>query len=236
MIDVEQRRLRALQQDRSSGGSFLVKKVAGISYERSETFYKFRSFVKDLLSIQRLSAIGLDETVGVFQVALNARTQHLRRQSIRDPNTPAAGFVFVRGPDPAQCRANPFITQTLFAGVIQRAMIRKNQMRARTDLHSLRRYHNPLSHQSIGFFEEGFRIDHHAVAQHARFSLVHDAGRQQVEHKGLVTDLNRMARVMPALITGDDVEALGEQVDNLALAFIAPLGADDRDYFGRSDE
>src|SRR5438067_13462124 len=32
---------------------------------------------------------------------------------------------------------------------------------------------------------------------------------------------------MAALITDDDVEALREQIDNLALTFIAPLGADD---------
>src|SRR2546429_585243 len=34
---------------------------------------------------------------------------------------------------------------------------------------------------------------------------------------------------MSALITDDDVEALREQIDNLALTFIAPLGADDSD-------
>src|SRR2546422_7634059 len=38
-----------------------------------------------------------------------------------------------------------------------------------------------------------------------------------------------MAGVVASLITNDDVEPLGEQIDNLAFAFIAPLGADDRD-------
>src|SRR5436309_9710142 len=39
-----------------------------------------------------------------------------------------------------------------------------------------------------------------------------------------------MAGVVASLVTNDNVEPLGEQIDNLAFAFIAPLGADDRDY------
>ena len=38
-----------------------------------------------------------------------------------------------------------------------------------------------------------------------------------------------MAGVVASLITNDNVEPLGEQIDNLAFAFIAPLGADHRD-------
>ena len=33
--------------------------------------------------------------------------------------------------------------------------------------------------------------------------------------------------VVAALVAGDDGERLGEQVDDLALALVAPLGADD---------
>ena len=44
--------------------------------------------------------------------------------------------------------------------------------------------------------------------------------------------------VCPALLPpwkrDDDVRALGEQVDDLALALVAPLGADDRDPWHRS--
>jgi hypothetical protein len=39
-----------------------------------------------------------------------------------------------------------------------------------------------------------------------------------------------MARIMAALITGNDIEPLGKKINNLALTFIAPLGAD-YDYY-----
>ena len=38
-----------------------------------------------------------------------------------------------------------------------------------------------------------------------------------------------MARIVTALVTDDDVEALSQKIDDLALAFIAPLGANDCD-------
>src|SRR5581483_2397892 len=51
--------------------------------------------------------------------------------------------------------------------------------------------------------------------------------RQEMENKGLVANLNRMPVIVAALIAHDDIEPLGEQIDDLAFSFIAPLGADD---------
>src|SRR5262244_1451006 len=50
-----------------------------------------------------------------------------------------------------------------------------------------------------------------------------------MKNKGSVANLNRVAGVVSALVANDYVEAFGEQIDNLAFSFIAPLGADDRD-------
>jgi hypothetical protein len=47
-----------------------------------------------------------------------------------------------------------------------------------------------LGGQTVGFFEESFRIDHHAVAQHARLAFVHDAGWQKMKDERLITDLH----------------------------------------------
>jgi hypothetical protein len=45
-----------------------------------------------------------------------------------------------------------------------------------------------------------------------------------------------VSRVVSALVAGDDVEMLGKEIDDLAFAFIAPLGPDDYDYFGHIRE
>jgi orotidine-5'-phosphate decarboxylase len=43
----------------------------------------------------------------------------------------------------------------------------------------------------------------------------------------LVADDQRVAGVVAALVPGDHVRPLGQEVDDLALALVPPLGADD---------
>src|ERR1700720_2290661 len=115
--------------------------------------------------------------------------------------------------------------------MIERAMVGKYQVRARADEDARGRNLEALRHQTVGFFEEGFRIDHHPIAEHTGLAGMNDAGGNQMEHKRAVTYKDGMSCVVPALIANDDVEALGQQIDNLAFAFIAPLGADYDDDF-----
>ena len=56
---------------------------------------------------------------------------------------------------------------------------------------------------------------------------VEDPGRDVVELERLAADDDRVARVRAALVAADEFGALGEQVDDLALALVAPLRADD---------
>lgn len=53
--------------------------------------------------------------------------------------------------------------------------------------------------------------------------------RKQPEHERPVADINAMAGIVPALITLHDIEPIRQQVNDLSLAFIAPLGADNND-------
>ena len=73
------------------------------------------------------------------------------------------------------------------------------------------------------------RVDHDAVADHAALAGVEDPGRDQVELPRLAVADDRVAGVVAALEAHDGVGVLGEQVDDLALALVAPLGADDHD-------
>ena len=56
-----------------------------------------------------------------------------------------------------------------------------------------------------------------------------DAGREQRQLVGLVADDQRVAGIVAALEAHDHVGAAGEPVDDLALALVAPLRADDGD-------
>ena len=75
------------------------------------------------------------------------------------------------------------------------------------------------------------RIEDDAVADDRQLALAHDAGRQQRQLVAHAVDDERVAGIVAALEAHDDVGALRQPVDDLALAFVAPLGADD-DYVG----
>src|SRR5690606_35555764 len=69
------------------------------------------------------------------------------------------------------------------------------------------------------------RVQHHAIADHALLSRMHDAGRNKVEYEFLVADFDGVAGIGPALETDHQVGLLREEVHDLGFTFIAPLGA-----------
>ena len=74
------------------------------------------------------------------------------------------------------------------------------------------------------------RVNHNAVADHAGDARVEDATRDEVQDERLgvlaFAPADRVAGVGTALVAGDDVDVLAEQVDDFAFAFVAPLAPD----------
>jgi len=84
--------------------------------------------------------------------------------------------------------------------------------------------------QLVELLEERLGVDDDTVADDAGGRRVENAAGDQVEAVLLATGDDRVARVVPALRADDHVDGVGEEVDDLALAFIAPLPAhQDRD-------
>ena len=92
----------------------------------------------------------------------------------------------------------------------------------------LRRDPQPLRRDPVDLGQQRLGVDHHAVADDAELAA-HQARGQQRQLVGLVADHQRMAGVVAALEAHHDVGAAGEPVHHLALALVAPLGADHGD-------
>ena len=58
-----------------------------------------------------------------------------------------------------------------------------------------------------------------------------DPGGEKVQGEVAVAELDRVAGVVPPVVAGDDVEPVGEKVDDLPLPLVAPLTAQDRHDF-----
>ena len=87
----------------------------------------------------------------------------------------------------------------------------------------------PADSKSVDFGQQRRRIEHQPVADHGLLAGPQNAARNQLQDELPVADENRVAGIVPALITRHDIEALGEQIDDLPLAFVSPLGSQD-DY------
>ena len=74
--------------------------------------------------------------------------------------------------------------------------------------------------------KQRLRIDDDAIADYRQFAAAHDAGGQQRQLVGHVADHQRVAGIVPALESHHDVGLFRQPVDDLALALVAPLGAD----------
>ena len=83
--------------------------------------------------------------------------------------------------------------------------------------------------QAVELLDQHLGIDDHAVADHAGLARIEDPGRDQVELELVAVADDRVAGVVAALEAHHHLGALGEQVDDLALALVAPLGSDDHD-------
>jgi hypothetical protein len=77
--------------------------------------------------------------------------------------------------------------------------------------------------------DQRFRRKHHAVADVAGDALPEDARGNEVQDGLLAADHQGVAGVVTALETHHALGVVGEPVDHLALALVAPLGADDYD-------
>jgi len=83
--------------------------------------------------------------------------------------------------------------------------------------------------QLIGFFQQGDGVHHEAVADHSFLPRLQNAAWNEPDDELLVADDDGVAGVMAALVAHHVVELVREQINQLALAFIAPLRAENDD-------
>ncbi len=82
--------------------------------------------------------------------------------------------------------------------------------------------------QPADLVEQVPRIDHHAVADHRQLALDQARGQQR-QLVDVVAHHQGVAGVVPALEADHHVGTVRQPVDDLALALVAPLGADHGD-------
>ena len=225
MIDVEQHGLCALEQDALAGQARVIE----LSPARADEGQDFR---RDLgqrpekrCRVDLVGSGAAAKRVVVRQQPVDFHRQALEIFEIHDSEGSASDFVFIGRSDAAFGRAKALHGVRGFAHLVQLAMDRQHQdrvlrhdQRVGRDLHAGRSDARDLLKQRPG-------IDHDAVADDGAL-LLDDARGKQRELVGLVADDDGMAGIVAALEAHDHLGPVGEPIDDLAFAFVAPLGAD----------
>ena len=228
VVDVEQRALRALEQDdavvveravgqRRRVGDELLQAMA----ER-EVLVAHRLEVQPRVARERPQAQALRLERGHDLLLEDLLVEHVLHA---DPE--ARGLVGVAGPDPALRRADLELAELRLAGVVEHQVVGHDQVGVGRDLEPADV--DAPRPQVVDLLGQHARVDHDAVADHARLAGVEDPARDEVELPRLAVAHDRVPGVVAALEADDHVRALGEQVDDLALPLVAPLGANDDD-------
>ena len=152
--------------------------------------------------------------------------EHLQVGEIHQPDGAPADLVFVGRADAAAGGADRALARGLLARDVELLMQRQDQRRVLGDAQILRRDGDALFLQRGDLVEQRMRVEHDAIADDRELARPHHARGQQRQLVGRAVDHQGVAGIMATLEADDDVGLLGEPVDDLALAFVAPLGAD----------
>ena len=80
--------------------------------------------------------------------------------------------------------------------------------------------------QAVDLTQHRLGIDDHARPDDVHAVRIQDAGRDQLQFIFFAVHNDRMARVVAALAAHDQIGFARENINELALAFVAPLGAE----------
>ena len=156
---------------------------------------------------------------------LDAGAQFALVHEVTHADADAVHLVAVAGANAAACRADGSLARLLLLRLVERGVVREHHVGVIRDkeaafgVDSLRVEVGNLGERLDG-------VEHDTVTDDANLVLVHDARGYQVEHELLVAHLDGVARVRAALETHDDIRIERQEINNLRLTFIAPLGAD----------
>ena len=226
VVDIEERALRAFKQNIRAVADLFVQQDDGVLHERLQVFARLIVFRKYRLERKRFGAERFEDDVVFLDAGGKFGFEFDRINQVADAQADAGGLVAVSGADAALGGADLVFALEHFAGAVQLAMIREHDVRRLAEHKILRRDLDAVFLEAFHFADEADGVEHDAVADDAQLVFAQDAGRDKVKHGLLAIDDDGVTGVVAAGVADDDFRRLGEDVDDFAFAFVAPLGTD----------
>ena len=130
MVDVEQRALRALEQDGLAGAHGLVQQLGRLGHIRLEDARIGQVLLADFLHRVGVQAVDLlEDGVLLRKHRFQLKAEDLLVQQVLDANALAGHFVLVAGADAALRGADLVLAQALLVGAVEILVVRHDHMR-----------------------------------------------------------------------------------------------------------
>ena len=226
VVEVEEGGLGALEQHVLAELERLVGEVDRVGHVGLDPRRQLAEVeVGDLVDRRRQLVVDLGEQLGlVLEHQLELLAEDLGVVHVLHAQADPGGLVGVGRTDAALGGAQLVLAEVALGHPVHQLVVRQDQVGAGGDLEPGAALAPPLEH--VDLVEQHLGIDDHAVADHRRDVVVEDARGDELQGEGLAVDDERVPRVVPALVADDQVHLLGEEVGELALALVAPLGSD----------
>ena len=167
------------------------------------------------------------ERVVVGAQAVELGAEIVEMGEVADADRAAADLVLISRADAAAGGADLARAAGILAQAVEVAVDGQDQRAGLGDpQHVGGDRRRPARRNLLDFGLERPRVEHHAIADDRR-GAADDSRGQQRQFVGVVADHQGVAGIVAALEADDHVGPAREPVDDLALAFVAPLGADD---------
>ena len=226
VVDVEERALAALEEH---GLSFLQCPVDEQRCIRNVGPDPLRVLLeppRDLAELECGLAVHLlQPQVLLGERDLDLLAEDLGIEQILHADADAQRLVGVGRPDAAASRSDLELAEPALARLVDRQVPRHDHVRVARDVHASRGG-EPARLELVDLRQEHGRVDDAAGTDDAGLAG-DDAARDLADLVRLAADHDRVPCVRAALIAAHEIRVLREQVDDLALAFVSPLRADD---------
>ena len=225
VVEVEQGRLGALEEDVLAVVEGLVDEQRGVADDRPQPLRVALVAGCDLVEVEPVDLVhALEPDVLLGERDLDLLAEDLRVEDVLDADADPRGLVGVAGADAAPRGADLELAEPSLRGLVDRDVPRHDQVRVAGEHHDRRV--DPAGLELVELADQDLGVDDAAAADD-RDLAGDDPARRGADLERLVADDDRVPGVRPALVTADHISTLRKQVDDLALAFVSPLCADD---------
>ena len=223
MVDVEHRGLGALEEDVLAGGKFLVQQLGALDDVGAQALGVGQEVLADLLDGVGGQAIDLlEDGVLIGQRDGELLAEGVLVEHVLHAQAGAVHLVHVAGTDAALSGADEVLAEVLLVGAVEVAVVGHDDVRVARDAQALAA--EALGLEGVDLLEDDRRVDDAAVADDRQGVLVDNAGGNLVKSQLVAVGDDRVTGVSTAAVAADDIEVTRDEVGDLTLALVAPLG------------